>query len=261
MTSIIRCLDVEIENPKLKPVYVPFVAEPGLIAGWRFGSGMNDLSGNGNTLTAIGAPTSDNFFISGDKDNGFMTTVPDGLQRTLVAIWRNHSTTDAYGYPVGNLRQSSSVTGIGFGLISSSSSSSAISRVSGLIGNRAMTDNLIGSAAGPSEPYASRLNFRFAALSLDSAGNVANLYLPGVNPELIPATVSALLSNRSIQESGEMISKYRLIAYRDPTAPSVAGSAIDVAEALIFDRPLDLPALQRTYARSKNYMAMYGQVI
>lgn len=86
MTSIIRCLDVEIENPQLKPVYVPFVAEPGLIAGWRFGSGMNDLSGNGNTLTAIGAPTSDNFFISGDKDNGFMTTVPDGLQRTLVAI-------------------------------------------------------------------------------------------------------------------------------------------------------------------------------
>lgn len=55
---------------------------------------------------------------------------------------------------------------------------------------------------------------------------------------------------------------YRLIAFRNPAIPgSLPGSAIDVAEVLIFDRALDLAALQRTYQRSKQYMALYGQTI
>lgn len=176
MTTIIRNKDVVIENPQLKPIYTPFTSEPGLIAGWRFGNGMADLSGNGNSLTAIGTPTVDSYFISGDKDNGYKSTVPDGYQRTLVAIWRNHSATDAYAYPVGNLAQSSSTTGIGVGLKSNSSSSSNLSRLSGNVGGNTTTANLLAIADGPTDTYANRLNFRWAAFSIDGNGNAANLF-------------------------------------------------------------------------------------
>ncbi|MBA8302486.1 hypothetical protein HVX57_18765 [Klebsiella michiganensis] len=263
MTTIIRNKDVVIENPQLKPIYTPFVAEPGLMAGWRFGNGMVDLSGNGNTLTAIGVPTVDSFFISGDKDNGYKSSVPDGYQRTLVAIWRNHSTTDAYAYPVGNLAQSSSSQGIGLGLKSNSSSSSNLSRISGNAGGNTTTSSLLAIADGPTDTYANRLNFRWAAFTIDGAGNAANLFVPAMNTALIPATLAsgANLGTREITEGG-VSSMYRLIAYRNPAIPaSLPGSAIDVAEVLIFDRALDLAALQRTYQRSKQYMSLYGQTI
>lgn len=263
MTTIIRNKDVIIANPQLKPIYTPFTAEPGLLAAWRFGDGMDDLSGNANTLTAVGSPTKGEFFISGDKDNGFITSVPDGLQRTLIAVWRNHSTADAYAYPVGNLAQSSSSQGIGLGLKSNSSSSSNLSRISGNAGGNTTTSSLLAIADGPADTYANRLNFRWAAFTIDGAGNAANLFVPAMNTALIPATLAsgANLGTREITEGG-VSSMYRLIAYRNPKIPaSLPGSAIDVAEVLIFDRALDLAALQRTCQRSKQYMSLYGQTI
>ncbi|HCA3644149.1 TPA: hypothetical protein ACHT11_004817 [Klebsiella pneumoniae] len=263
MTTIIRNKDVIIANPQLKPIYTPFTAEPGLLAAWRFGDGMDDLSGNANTLTAVGSPTKGEFFISGDKDNGFITSVPDGLQRTLIAVWRNHSTADAYAYPVGNLSQQASAYGVGIGLKSSSSSSANIVRYSGNAGGVSYSGNLYGVADGPADAYANRMNFRWAAFTVDGAGNAANLYLPKLNPALIPATISsgANLATRDITESG-VNSLYRLIAFRSPTLPpNLPGTDIDVAEVLIFDRPLDLAAQQRTYARSQQYMSGYGQSI
>ncbi|HBW9854347.1 TPA: hypothetical protein MFX39_09000 [Klebsiella pneumoniae] len=263
MTTIIRNKDVVIESPQLKPIYTPFVAEDGLLAGWRFGDGLNDLSGNGNSLSAVGSPVSEGYFISGDKDNGYKTTVPDGLQRTLVAVWRNHSAIDAYAYPVGNLAQSASNQGIGVGLKSNSSSSSNLSRISGNAGANASARPLLAIADGPADSYANRLSFRFAAFTIDGAGNVANLYVPSLNSALIPATLAsgANLATRNITEGG-LSSTYRIIAFRDPAIPgSLPGTAIDVAEVLIFDRALDLAALQRTYQRSKLYLAGYGQTI
>lgn len=260
MTTIIRNKDVVIQNPQLKPIYTPFVAEAGLLAAWRFGNGLSDLSGNGHTLSAVGAPTRGNYYITGDKNNGYLTSVPDGLQRTLVAVWRNNKTLATFGYPVGNLSQSVTITGVGVGLFSSSAST--LNRNSGGVGNALKTDALLARAPGPDESYESRLKFRFAALSVDGAGNAANLYLPAANSALIPATLTsgANLANRSILEAG-LSSFYRLINWRDPSTPDSAETALDVAEVLIFDRPLDLAALQRTYQRSQNYISGYGQTI
>ncbi|EQB4675854.1 hypothetical protein ACU60M_03445 [Klebsiella aerogenes] len=263
MTTIIRNKDVIIANPQLKPIYTPFVAEPGLLAAWRFGDGMDDLSGNANTLTPIGSPTKGEYFISGDKDNGFITSVPDGLQRTLIAVWRNHSTTDAYAYPVGNLSQQSAASGVGIGLKSNSSSSANLARYSGNAGGLTYSGNLYAVADGPADSYANRMNFRWAAFSVDGAGNVANLYLPKQNAALIPATIAsgANLATRDITEGG-VSSLYRLIAFRSPTIPpNLPGTDIDVAEVLVFDNALNFAALQRTYARSQAYLASFGQAI
>ncbi|HDU4375789.1 TPA: hypothetical protein RFS90_001312 [Klebsiella aerogenes] len=263
MTTIIRNKDVIIANPQLKPIYTPFVAEPGLLAAWRFGDGMDDLSNNANTLTPIGAPVTGEYYISGDKDNGFITSVPDGLQRTLIAVWRNHSSSDAYAYPVGNLAQSASAQVIGIGLKSNSSASSNLIRTSGNAGGISKTGNLLAIADGPSETYANRVNFRWAAFTVDGASNKANLYLPKLNASLIPATIAsgANLATRDITEGG-ISSMFRLIAFRDPSMPpNLPGTDIDVAEVLIFDRALDLSGLQRTYARSKSYLASFGQDI
>ncbi|HCI6561372.1 TPA: hypothetical protein NPP16_001303 [Klebsiella pneumoniae] len=260
MTTIIRNKDVVISNPQLNPIYTPFVAEPGLLAAWRFGDGMTDLSGNGHTLSAVGTPTRGNYYITGDKNNGYLTSVPDGLQRTLVAVWRNNTTATNFGYPVGNLSQSATNTGVGVGLYSSSSST--LNRNSGAVGNTLKTDGLLARALGPDESYASRMNFRFAAFSVDGAGNAANLYIPAANSSLIPATLASgvNLASRSILEDG-LSSFYRLINWRDPSTPDSTETALDVAEVLIFDRPLDLEALQRTYLRSQNYISGYGQTI
>lgn len=263
MTTIIRNKDVVISNPQLKPIYTPFIAETGLLAAWRFGDGMTDLSYNNNTLTPVGSPVTGEYFISGDKDNGFLTSVPDGLQRTLVAVWRNHSTTDAYAYPVGNLAQSASAKGTGIGLKSNSSSSANLARASGNAGGNSASGDLFAYADGPAEAYASRNTFRWAAFTVSGSANAANLFLPKLNAALIPATIAAgaNLATRDITENG-VSSLYRLIAFRDPTVPSsLPGTGIDVAEVLIFDRALDLAALQRTYVRSQQYLSGFGQSI
>ncbi len=62
MTTIIRNKDVIIANPQLKPIYTPFVAEPGLLAAWRFGDGMDDLSGNANTPDGDWLPDKGEYF-------------------------------------------------------------------------------------------------------------------------------------------------------------------------------------------------------
>lgn len=260
MTTIIRNKDVVIQNPQLKPIYTPFVAEAGLLAAWRFGNGMNDLSGNGNTLSVAGTPTQNEYYITGDKNNGYLTSVPDGLQRTLVAVWRNNKTTATFGYPVGNLSQNDTVSGVGAGL--RSSSSTTLNRNSGVVGAANKTDGLLAIASGPDEPVERRLNFRFAALTIDGTTNTSNLYIPADDDNLMPALLAsgANLATRSVTEGGAA-SFYRLINWRDPSTPAAAETALDVAEVLIFDRPLDLAALQRTYQRSQAYMLMYGQNI
>ncbi|HDT0777524.1 TPA: hypothetical protein QIC26_003634 [Klebsiella aerogenes] len=118
-------------------------------------------------------------------------------------------------------------------------------------------------ADGPVDSYANRTNFRWAAFSVDGAGNVANLYLLKLNASLIPATIAAgaNLATRDITEAGAS-SLYRLIAFRSPTIPpNLSGTDIDVAEVLVFDSALNFAALQRTYARSQAYQASFGQGI
>ncbi|EUL55740.1 hypothetical protein P848_02401 [Klebsiella aerogenes UCI 45] len=77
MTTIIRNKDVIIANPQLKPIYTPFVAEPGLLAAWRFGDGMDDLSNNANTLTPIGGNDSNLLIVF------YVQIMPDDLVMQL----------------------------------------------------------------------------------------------------------------------------------------------------------------------------------
>ncbi|QHA85529.1 hypothetical protein [Serratia rhizosphaerae] len=256
MTTIIRNLDMEIKNPTLPPLYEPFASVPGLIAGWRFGEGFTDLSGNGHTLKEVGTPSVGEYFVAGDKDNGFITDVPDGMQRTLIAVYRQAADVNTFGYPVGNIVQNASANGEGIAITDVSVTS--LRRRSAYIGGKSYNEKLYGTAAGPAEATATRNNFAFSAVTIDGAGNTAGFFIPSANADIIPATLASgvNLAERSITESGAE-SFYRIIAWRNsnlpPVPPSSPNTGLAVAEVLIYDRPLSLTDLNTQYGRSKRY--------
>ena len=265
MTTIIRNLDMEIKNPTLPPLFEPFATVSGLMAGWRFGDGFSDLSGNGHTLKAVGTPVFNTFFVTGDKDNGFITDVPDGLQRTMITVYRQAADVNTFGYPVGNIVQSASANGEGIAI--TDVSVDALRRRSLSIGGKAYNEKLYGTAAGPSEATSSRNNFVFTAVTVDGAGNQGGLYVPSASADIIPATLAegANLAERSVTEK-DAESFYRIITWRNPNLPPVPPSSpntgLAVAEVLIYDRVLSLDELKVQYGRSQRYFKnTYGVVV
>lgn len=253
MTTMIRNLDMEIQNPSLTPIYEPFASVPGLMQGVRVGDGLVDLSGNGYTVAPIGTPTLTKYSVIGDKNNGFVTNVPDGLQRTIIAVYKQASDTATFGYPVGNITQQTSAHGVGLAI--SDVSSTSLRRRSLTVGAKEYNETLYAVAAGPSEGVATRNKFVWTAVTVDGAGNAAGLFIPAANPAIIPATLAAgaNLAERTITEGGGD-SYYRVIAWRSPTIPPVASaSGLEVAEWLIYDRALSLADLQVQYGRSQRY--------
>ncbi|WP_061799252.1 hypothetical protein [Serratia ficaria] len=253
MTTMIRNLDMEIKNPSLTPIYEPFASVPGLMQGIRVGEGLVDLSGNGYTVTPIGTPTLTKYSVIGDKNNGFMTNVPDGLQRTIIAVYKQSADVATFGYPVSNITQQTSAQGVGMAITDVSSTS--LRRRSLNVGAKEYNETLYGVASGPSEGVVTRNKFVWTAVTVDGAGNTAGLFVPAANPAIIPATLAegANLAERTITEGGGD-SYYRVIAWRSPTIPPVASaSGLEVAEWLIYDRALSLSDLQVQYGRSQRY--------
>ncbi len=261
MTTAFKSMDKLIVNPMLKPLYAPFrsVAVNNLLAAWRFGNGLTDLSGNGKTLTAVGAPTIGAYYISGDKANGYLTNVADGLERTIIAIYRHTLAQDSYIYPVGNLSQLSGASGIGFGIKANSSSPSALSRRSILVGSTSKSAALYGVADGTAEPLTNRSLFAWQAAGVSGAGNSAYNFIPTISTGLIAATLAAgaNLAARDVTESAAP-SYYRLAVWRDNSTPATTYSNVDIAEILVFDRLLTLAELQAQYAYDKAYMSVLG---
>ncbi|WP_129543805.1 hypothetical protein [Serratia sp. 1D1416] len=262
MTTIIRDLDTDLSDSGLPPLYEPFASVAGLIAGWRFGEGFTDLSGNRHVIKEIGTPSVGEFYIRGDKNNGFITDVPDGQQRTLIAVHRHSADVNSFGYPVSSITQQTSTTGVGLAI--SDVSSASVHRRSLNVGGQAYNQPLYGVAGGPSEAVQSRNKFAFTAITVDGAGNTAGLYVPSASQNLIPATIAegVNLANRIITEPGG-VSYYRLIAWRSPTIPSTGvESGLDLAEVLFYDRALSLEELQIQYGRSQRYFKnSFGELI
>jgi hypothetical protein len=256
MTTIIRNLDLVIDNPALPIIYGPFASVPGLIAGWRFSGStpLADLSGNGHVLSAQGTPSQTDHYISGNKTNGYVTDISDALTHTIMCVGRLKGVTNDYSMLVSSLRQSSSANGIGSGLILSSNSGSNISRDTGVIGNTAYNAALAASVPGQAGTYADRLNFRFTALVIDGVAGTAKLFQPKISS--IPITVSAsAIGTRTV--AGRI---FRIGSWSDPTDLSNAGE-YEIAEALFYNRAVSDSEVLTQYTRSKNYMAGYGDVI
>lgn len=262
-TTVIRNLESEIKNPVLKPIYIPFNAVSGAIAAFR-GRFDTDLTGNGNATSQVGAPTFTEFGILCNKAAGLLTSVADRTDITLVVTYRQPASIPApnqsYLYPVGNLAQNNTTTGVGVGIIHSAAAGANITQHSGVIGANSKTDGYLGIAKPATRPEAASMNWTFVALAVNGTANAANLYVPQQSTQLVPATLSsgANLANRSLLENG-LPSFMRIGCWRDGAQPTAASYAVEVAEVLFFDRALSKPDLDQEYLNRKAYLQFLGQ--
>ncbi len=89
MSVIIKATGVTFSNTNL-PILSPMITD-GLVGAFRPNSsplGLLDLSGNGKTLTKQGNPTLTPNSIIVDKNNGFITDMPETMDVTLIAVHR-----------------------------------------------------------------------------------------------------------------------------------------------------------------------------
>ena len=261
MPTVFRSLDVEITGSGLKPIYVPFKTIPGLIAGWRPGqSGLTDISGNGHTLTAVGAPVVTELSFIGDSLNGFKTSVPDGLERTILTVFRHPVNVDnvapasTYGYPVSSLLQNVSAQGRGFGIAGTSNVSAALSRRNALVG-AAVNSTLLSVATGPADPLARRTEFAFTGADTSGANLSAHMYYPKNSDSLQAGVLNTTSGTLATRATGV---NFNLLCWEDPSTPAVPYSGMELLEVLFYDHQLTLAEYQTQYAQSKAYAASIG---
>lgn len=256
MTTVIRNLDLLIDNPALPVIFGPFTSVPGLVGGWRFSGGnpLADLSGNGRALSAEGSPSQADYYVTGNKTNGYVTDIGDMLNVTLIVVARLKSSVQDYGPFLSSLRQNASGNGVGVGVVLASNPAANISRDQGVIGNTAYDAALAASVQGQAGTFAERTAFRFIALALDAAAGTARLFQPRLST--VPVTVTdADISTRTV--AGRV---FRIGSWSNPADLPQPGE-YDIAEALIYSRALSDSEVLTQYNRSKTYMAGFGESI
>lgn len=262
MATVFRSLDVEISGSGLKPIYVPFKTIPALIAGWRPGqSGLTDISGNGHTLTAVGAPVVTELSFIGNSLNGFKTSVPDGLERTILAVFRhpvdidNVAPASTYGYPVSSLLQNVSTQGRGFGIAGTSNVSASLSRRNALVGATVKASTLLSVATGPADSLTSRKEFSFIGADTSGTNLSAHMYYPKNSDSLQAGVLNTTSGTLATRATGV---NFNLLCWEDPSTPAVPYSGIELLEVLFYDHQLTLVEYQAQYAQSKAYAASIG---
>lgn len=264
MTTAIRAIGYKTPNTSLRPMFIPVNTAPGAMA-HLCRDFDKDYSGNNHSVQLVGTPQKTKFGYLCDKFNGLLTTVPDGIDRTLIVVYRQpvNVTPQSYIYPFGNLSQQGTVDGVGIG-IRSAQVPTGKNTVSAIVGASVKTDPYLGYAQANAQEPTSALNWQFQALIVNGTGNSAALYIPWQLNELVPATLAsgANLANRSIKENGNP-SFYRVGAWRDNSTPGVtaAQSKVEVAEVLVFPGALTMAQIDVQYGYSKQFMAAQGQTL
>lgn len=253
--------DSVIKNPKFPALYVPFNTVGGCIAAWR-GDFSKDLTGNGHTLTRVGSPNQSVNTVLCNKDNGFITDVPDGADRTLVVIYRNPATVAApnqtYANVVGNLSQVAPADGVGIGIVQSTAVSLDLNQMSGCVGADKKGTTLFSKVMAPADkPVTNSLNWNWAALSVSGETNSCGMYIPSLSSSLIRGVNNGgvQLKNRWMTNQDGSPAPYRIGCWRDPTTPATASSSVEIAFVAIFDKGLLLADLKQQYAYDQFYAA------
>lgn len=264
---LIVALDSQIPNPNFKPVQTQFRTVKGCIAAWR-GDFSVDLTGNGHTLTPVGRPNQGVFSVLCNKDNGYLTNVPDGINRTLVVVHRLPATVAApdqtYSNPLGNLSQSDTNTGVGIGIVQASAAHLDLHQMNGCVGAD-KKDTPLFSKAKPAQdkPVSNAMRWQWSAFAVDADNNFCAMYIPRQLDDLVMgANASGVqLKNRWVTNLDGSPAYYRIGAWRDPSTPGVKSSAVEIAYAAIYDRPFMLSDMRQQYQNEKYYMAQFGHEI
>lgn len=254
--------DSVIENPQFPPIFTPFNTVAGCIAAWR-GDFSVDLTGNGHTLTRIGNPNQSKYTVLCNKDNGYITNVPDGINRTLIVIHRLPNTVtppnQTYSNPLGNLSQLGTMQGVGIGITQASvAGDNGFHQMSGCVGADKKDTPLFSKAmAAQDRPVSNALKWQWSAFSVDGDNNFCGIYIPHQLDDLVKGVnaTGVQLKNRWVTNLDGSPAYYHIGAWRDPSTPGIASSSVEIAYAAIYERPLLLSDLRQQYQYDKFYGA------
>lgn len=253
--------DSVIKNSKFPPMFVPFNTVPGCIAAWR-GDFSKDVTGNGHVLTKVGNPNQSVNTVLCNKDNGYITDIPDGPNRTLVVIFRNVTTVappnQTYSNPIGNLSQIGTGDGVGIGIVQSTAVQLDLNQFSACVGADKKGTTLFSKAMAPQDkPVTNSLKWTWAAFTVDGDSNVCNLYIPSIQDSLIRGVNNGgvQLKNRWMTNQDGSPAPYRIGCWRDPSTPGTASSSVEIAYAAFYDRALLLPDLRQQHGYDMFYAA------
>lgn len=268
MTTIIRAAGVTFNNPDL-PVVTPIITN-GLVGAFRPSNkigGLVDVSGNGHKMTTVGAPELTSISAKGDKNNGFITDIPDSKDITLMCVSRsikNPSTGRFSGFVLSNYSGGNDLTrggGIWYHDVSNDISVTPILKANShtkdlsdnsfknatVIGKNFVTNDLVNG---------NKTAWNFFAMTLNSTSNLQKAYMP--KTQLAPVDTfdhtakGFSLSERKLTLDNGKPNFFRVINIGD--SGNWTGT-VEVAEVMVFDRALSDSEIMQQYLYSKKNMA------
>lgn len=245
MTFIIKVPNADFQS------YIPdaqrFVRN-GLVAAFRPSNaddGLQDLSGNGHTLTPILSPVLTAIDAYGTAKNGYRTDIKETLNLTYIVVFKVVPMANTKALAVGSYNGASKR-----GATIAVANDSVIESYVHLKGS---TDaNLQYTAAFNTTADI----YRFLALTIDAVSGEVKTFAPALsagNRANVTTTVSAV-ANRLLND----VDFVTLFTY--PLSSSWVGES-HISEALIYDKALSEAEIMRQYQYSQVAMAERGIVI
>ena len=269
MSVIIRAKGVTFSNTDL-PILTPMINN-GLVASFRptnASLGLIDLSGNGNQLTTQGAPqlTANSAIV--DKNNGFVTNVRETTDLTLIVVSRAIKNPQASG----ENQWLGMVAGTYYsdrGMSIFTSANNTNNRVDvlaqsyakktsdGSVSNKVIWNGSFDNASGIAQT-----EYQFNALVVNASSNKLLTYTPA--RQLSPYSVydgfsdASLLSTRSLIDP--TTKSPNVFKFGIANVPFGNGKA-EIAEVLIYNRPLSQEEITRQYRYSKEFLLKHRGII
>lgn len=241
MSTVIKAVGVNFLGDNL--VGLDGLVKSGLIGAYRFTDGdvLKDLSGSGNNLTQVGAPTQLGNYVKGDKNNGYDTGILTTPSMTVIAVFRVEAGDPDSGFAVNNYNSISSkglalyhsATGAGAAILTHYSESG--------INTRYRPDT---------EPYASG-EFFMAAMSMDAIGKKIIHGIPSNGLDTYNLTATQNLTDPNLISNSTL--KIMVLS-----SSGTWTANMNVAEVLVFNRALTVAEIQKQYEYSKGVLGKKG---
>lgn len=268
MTTIIRATGVTFNNPDL-PVVTPIITN-GLVGAFRPSNkigGLVDVSGNGHKMTMAGAPELTSISAKGDKNNGFITDIPDSKDITLMCVSRsikNPSTGRFSGFVLSNYSGGNDLMRGGGIWYHDQSAGSVVTPIlkANSYTKKISDGTYVNATATPKTYTAGELidgnetAWNFTAMTLNTVTNKQHAYMPATSLAPVATydhTAAGFnLAQRKLTLDNGQPNFFRVINILD--SGNWTGT-VEVAEVMVFDRALSDSEIMQQYLYSKQYMA------
>ena len=269
MSVIIKAKNVVFNNPNL-PILTPMVSG-GLIGSFRPSNtalGLTDLSGNGHQLLIQGSPQFTDKSVIVDKDNGLISDIQETLDMTLIVVYRAIKNTQAsgenqwLGMVVGTYYNDR-----GMSIFTAASNNKNQVDVLGQAYTKKTSDGSVSSKITWNGSFdnasgIAQTEYQFNALVVNASGNKLLTYTPA--RQLSPITFYDGFSDVSLLSTRSLIDPTtkspNLFKFGIANVPFGSGKA-EIAEVLIYNRPLSQEEITRQYRYSKEFLLKHRGII